>query len=335
MLKVSASPHVRDKDSTSSIMRDVCIALIPAMVASGILFGDRALALLVITVASSVCFEWLSRRLMHREQTISDFSAVVTGILLAFNLPAGIPLWMPIVGAFFAIVVVKQLFGGLGKNFLNPALAARVILSISFPAEMNNHMMKLHLFDKNFLESTDLVSRPTPLAYANAGKEVLSTSTATLDGAFEPYNYWNMFLGLKPGVIGEVCILALLIGAVYLFVRKVIHWHIPVIYIATTLLFVSLAGQDPWYHLLGGGLVLGAFFMATDYVTHPHTVLGQVIFAVGCGVLTGLMRIYGNASEGVSYAIILMNILTPMIDRFTLENPKRIAWKRARETANR
>lgn len=327
MLKISASPHIRHQDSTASIMRDVCIALIPAILAAAVLFGAKAIAIISITVGSCVFFEWLSRIIMCRESTISDYSAVATGILLAFNLPPNIPLWMPIVGSFFAIVVCKQAFGGIGQNFINPALGARIIMAISFPADMNWFAYKLEHGGQAFLNSSDLVSRATPMAekaaeaISSATKATNAVSSATQAVSFEPYTYWDLFLGLKPGVIGEVCILALLIGAVYLLVRKVIDLYIPLSFIATTLIFVTLAGQDPLHHLLSGGLILGAFFMATDYVTNPETISGHIIFGIGCGLLTGLMRVYGASAEGVSYAIVLMNVLTPHIDRLTVYLP--------------
>lgn len=323
MLKVSASPHVRHHDSTATIMRDVCIALVPAVIAATILFGQQALALITVTVLASVVFEYLSRKLMGRENSIGDWSAVVTGLLLALNLPATVPLWIAIVGAFFAIVIVKQFFGGLGKNFLNPALGARVILGISFPAQMNTFTMKVSHFGSSFLDSSDLISRPTPLCCPLRSMDTVSGATGTMEGMFEPYTYTGMFLGLKPGAIGEVCILALTIGVLYLLARRVIDLYTPVAFIATTLIFVTIAGEDPLLHLLSGGLFLGAFFMANDYVTSPQIPTGQIIYGIGCGLITGLLRVYGSAGEGVSYAILLMNILVPHIDKLTVEMPRR------------
>ncbi|MDO5016103.1 MAG: RnfABCDGE type electron transport complex subunit D [Eubacteriales bacterium] len=331
MLKVSASPHVRHKDSTAGIMRDVCIALVPAIVAAAILFGTSAIGVITVTVASCILFEYLSRRLMKQEQTIGDWSAVVTGILLAFNLPPTIPLWICVVGAFLAIVVIKQWFGGLGQNFLNPALGARVILSISFPAEMTHFVMR-----PINSRSADLISRATPLRFAGMNPDVLSAPTATADGAFEPYNYLDMFMGLKPGTIGEVCILALLIGVIYLLARRVIDLYTPLAFIASALVFVGLNGQDLLYHLLSGGLILGAFYMANDYTTSPMRPSGQIIYGIGCGLLTGLFRVFGAASEGVSFAILLMNILTPHIDHLTVYRPykrKQMAKIKAAEAA--
>lgn len=309
LLKVSASPHFRDHDTTASIMRDVCISLIPALVMATWLFGSRALMLTLITVCSCVFWEWLSCLLMKREQSVGDWSAVVTGMLLAFNMPAGLPYWMAIVGAFFAIVLVKMAFGGLGKNFVNPALTARILLLISFPAQMTDFVMKQKYFGEYLFSSVDLVSSATPLQIARYSDE--------------SQNLLRLFIGYKAGVIGEVSIAALLLGAAYLFARRVIDWTIPVSYIATTLIFTSLFGQDPLVNLLSGGLVLGAFFMATDYVTTPVSNAGKIIFGIGCGLLTGLIRIYGATTEGVSYAILLMNILSPHIVRLTSRFPRR------------
>lgn len=331
MLKVSASPHIRHKDSTSGIMKDVCIALIPSMLAGTYLFGTRILAVIAISVAACVLFEYLARLIMKRDNSIQDWSAVVTGVLLACNLPPDIPMWIPIVGAFFAIVVIKQIFGGLGKNFLNPALGARVILSISFPAQMSSYVMKTQWGGQNFLSSADLVSHATPLAALRLNPGAADIVVQAANGSTAKYNYGNMFLGLKPGMLGEVCILALLLGAIYLLVKGVIDFYIPLSYIATCLVFVTLFGQDPLFHLLSGGLFLGAFFMATDYVTCPISTLGQVIFGVGCGLLNGLMRVYGAAPEGTSYSILLMNILTPHIDRLTVYAPRQRKLQRSIE----
>lgn len=314
ILKVSASPHIRHKDSTASLMRDVCIALMPALLAACVIFGTKALVLTLVTVAACVFFEYLSRRIMKRTQSIGDWSAVVTGMLLAFNLPAEFPLWMAVVGAFFAIVLAKQCFGGLGKNFVNPALAARVLLMISFPQEMTHFVVKQKFFGDAFLSSTDLVSSATPLAIARF--HALPPGDPAIPTLLQS------FLGDKAGVIGEVSILALLIGAAYLLARKVIDISIPLAFIATTLVFVTINGQNPLIHLLSGGLVLGAFFMATDFVTNPITKSGKIIFGIGCGLLTGLIRCYGGMAEGVSFSILLMNILTPHIDRLTSRFPR-------------
>ncbi len=309
MLKVSASPHVRDGITTSRIMIDVLIALAPAVIASYFIFGVKAIALIVITVVSAVFFEWLSRRLMKRENTIRDFSAAVTGTLLALNYPTGLPLWMAVVGAFVAVVLCKQIFGGIGYNFVNPAICARIIMLVSFPSQMTTFLVRgdIAALGTTVSNQYDLVSTATPLATLKAGEATLS--------------YWQLFLGQHNGVIGEVSILALGIGAIYLLIRGIIDITIPGVYILTTLAFVTLAGQDPLYHLLTGGLVLGAFFMATDYVTSPITFKGKILFGLGCGLITALIRIYSNSTEGVSFAILFMNVLAPHIDRITKQKP--------------
>ena len=294
-------------------MRDVIIATVPAIIASGIVFGLRSVIMILISVLSCLVFEYVSRRIMKRDNTISDLTAVVTGILLAFNLPPTLPYYMVIIGAFFAIVVVKQMFGGLGNNFVNPALTARIILAIAFPNAMTSWAVSkgpFHLL--NSLQGVDLVSSATPLA-------ILKSQDAA--GAADLPSYLSLFLGDKAGCIGEVSILALAIGAVYLISRKVITLWIPVSFIGTVLLLTGLGGKDPVYELLAGGLFLGAFFMATDYVTSPVTRKGRIIFGIGCGLITALIRLYGNMAEGVSFSILLMNILTPHLDKFTAPKP--------------
>jgi electron transport complex protein RnfD len=344
-LQVSNSPHIRDKATTASIMRDVVIALIPASVASGILFGLRAVLMILVSVLSCVVFEYISRKVMKRENTIFDFSAIVTGILLAMNLPPTLPIYMVVIGAIFAIVVVKQMFGGLGNNFVNPALTARIFLVIAFPKQMTFWTVRegaFSFFDS--LTGNDMVSSATPLALMRSAVSASSVSSATpiQESASLP-SLMSLFLGQKAGCIGEVCILALLIGAAYLFVRKIIVPWIPLAYIGSFTLLVMFFGHTPifeavrydplspdvWasalyepaFMLLTGGLILGAFFMATDYVTSPITTSGRLLFGLGCGILTFLIRYYGNMAEGVSFSIILMNILTPHIDRLTMSKP--------------
>ena len=302
MLHVSSNPHVRDKMTTSKIMQLVALALLPTTLFGIYNFGLRALLVVVITVASSVFFEWIYDKLMHKKNTITDFSAVVTGLLLALNMPASIPLWMPVLGSAFAIIVVKQLFGGLGQNFMNPALGARCFLLISFAGIMTN-------FSYNgFGGSFDATTSATPLAALKAGEVV---------------NLKAMFLGNTAGTIGETSALLLLVGGVYLIAKKIISWRIPVCYIVTLGLFVLLFGGhgfDMTYlaeQLCGGGLMLGAFFMATDYVTSPITPKGQIVFGILLGILTGIFRLFGGSAEGVSYAIIFCNLLVPLIERVT------------------
>lgn len=299
LLNVSSNPHVRDKGTTSRIMLDVLIALLPASIVGIYVFGIRALVLIVVTEAAAVATEAVYQKLMHKKVTVTDFSAAVTGLLLALNLPVSLPIWMAILGAVFAVLVVKQLFGGLGQNFMNPALAGRCFLLISFGTAMTNFTL-------------DGVSTATPLANLKAGESV---------------NVLKMFLGTTAGTIGETSTLAILIGAAYLLVRKVISLRIPVAYIGTFAVFIILyslgsgRGFDPQFlaaHLCGGGLMLGAWFMATDYVTSPITKMGQIVFGICLGLLTGIFRTCGSSAEGVSYAIVFCNLLVPLIEKVTL-----------------
>ena len=296
-LIVSSSPHIVTKNDTRRVMLDVLIALLPAVVASVIFYGWRALVLSVVCVFACNLFEFGYTRLTRRPDTILDLSASVTGVLLSQNLPASLPIWMAVVGCFFAIVIVKQLFGGIGKNFANPAITARIMLFLCFATEMNTFSV---------LENGKLVSEATPF-------------TASLTGA-EPLSYWKLFLGFHAGAIGETCSLALLLGLVYLLVRRVITWHIPVSFVGTVALLSLICGADPLEQVLSGGLLIGAIFMATDYVTSPATPLGRIVFGVGCGAITTLIRLAGH-TEGVSYAILMMNLLCPYIDKLTLRRP--------------
>lgn len=297
LLNVSSSPHVRSKETTQSIMMDVAIAMLPATAFGVFQFGLHALLVLIVTIASCVLSEYVFEKITKRPCTISDFSAVVTGMILALNMPPEIALWIPALGGVFAIIVVKQLYGGLGQNFMNPALAARCFLLISFTGQMSAFTL-------------DGWTGATPLAVLKAG--------GTVDTA-------AMFIGKIPGTIGEVSVIALLIGGIYLVVKKVISLRIPLTYILTTAVFVFIFGQqDLGYvlaHICGGGLIFGAFFMATDYVTSPITPKGQIVFGILLGILTGLFRIFGGSAEGVSYAIIISNLLVPLIERFTLPTP--------------
>lgn len=318
MLQVSSSPHIRDNASTTRLMLDVIIALLPALAVSIYLFGLRSLLIISLTTGSAVLFEYLSRRMMKRYNSISDLSAVVTGLLLAFNLPPTVPLWLPIIGSFVAIVIVKQMFGGIGQNFVNPALAARIILTLSFPAAMTRWAILAgrtagHAIPSNgpIAEGTDLIATATPLYLIQAGE----TGNSVMPG------YLDLFIGYKGGCLGEVSVLALSIGVLYLLIRKVISPWIPLTYIATVAAITAVAGQDPLYHILSGGLFLGAFFMATDYVTSPLSRRGKIIFGIGCGILTAMIRLFGGMTEGVSFAILFMNILTPHIDRLTIPVP--------------
>ncbi|WP_040196013.1 RnfABCDGE type electron transport complex subunit D [Candidatus Soleaferrea massiliensis] len=303
-LVVTSSPHVRNRVSTTSIMLDVIVALLPAVVASTLIFGLRALLIICVSVVSCVVFEYLFRKLTKKDNTIGDLSAVVTGILLAFNLPSTISIPIVIVGAFIAIVVTKQLFGGIGQNFANPAIVARVALLVAFAQPMTNWVIP-----KVVNGGLDLVSGATPLAQIAGG------DTANLP------SLPDMLLGIRGGSLGETCIVALLIGGIYLVARKIIHPVIPVTYFGTVAVLSLCFGVDPLYELLGGGVVLGAIFMATDYTTSPVTTKGKFIFALGCGFITMVIRVYGAYPEGTSFAILLMNILCPHIDKLCKTKP--------------
>lgn len=302
-LIVSSSPHVFDNINTSRIMLDVIIALIPAFIMSGVIFGPRAILLTVTCVVSCVVFEAAFRRLTKRDNTITDLSAVVTGILLSFNLPSSLPFWMAIIGCFVAIVIIKQLFGGMGQNFVNPAITARIVLLVSFATPMTTWPVP-----QRILQATDAVTGPTPLGILNMG-EGLDTLPSNTD----------MFLGFIGGCLGETSAIALLIGGIYLIIRKVIDPAIPAAFIGTVFIIALIAGQDPIFHICAGGVMLGAFFMATDYVTSPITTQGRIVFGIGCGFLTMVIRLFGSYPEGVSFAILLMNILTPHIDNLTIK----------------
>ncbi len=296
---VSSSPHIRSKVTTNNIMALVTAALMPAAIFGVYNFGMPALVVLVITTASAVAAEYIWQRAMHKKITINDFSAVVTGLLLGLNLPSTAPWWMCVLGSVFAIIIVKQLFGGLGQNFMNPALGARCFLLISFTGRMTTFTF-------------DGVAMATPLAQLKAGEAV-----DTMD----------MLLGRIPGTIGETSVIAILIGAIFLILMGIIDLRIPGTYLVTFVIFLGLFGGhgfDVNYitaHLCGGGLMLGAFFMATDYVTSPITKRGQILFGICLGILTGVFRLFGGSAEGVSYAIIFSNLLVPLIEKVTLPKP--------------
>ena len=297
LFNVSSSPHVRCGVTTKNIMYDVAIAMLPATIWGVMQFGLYSLLVVAVTVLSCVLSEYVFETLMKKPITISDGSALVTGMILGLNMPPSIPLWMPVLGGMFSIIVVKQLYGGLGQNFMNPALAGRCFLLISFAGSMNRFIDPV----------TDAVASATPLAILKDGGT---------------YDLTSMFLGKIPGTIGEVSPLALLIGAAYLLFEKVISIRIPATYILTFAVFAFIFGrQDLGYvlaEICGGGLIFGAFFMATDYVTSPITPKGQIVFGICLGILTGLFRLFGGSAEGVSYAIIFCNILVPLIEKATL-----------------
>ena len=293
----SVSPHVNSPLTTQKIMLDVIIALLPAGIAAVIIFGLRALLVIGVCVAVCVFAEWGFEKICKKENTIYDLSAVVTGLLLAYNLPVSIPLWQAAFGSIVAIVVVKQLFGGIGQNFANPAITARIIMMTAFSGTMTSWVFP------------DGVSSATPLALMAKG-DMSSMPT-----------YLEMFLGYRGGCLGETCTLALLLGGIYLLVKRVISWHTPVAFIGTVALMSLVCGKDVPYQLMAGGLMIGAIFMATDYSSTPPTKWGKIIFGIGCGLITILIRFWGNFPEGVSFSILLMNILTPYITKLTRPKP--------------
>lgn len=304
---ISSSPHIRSKVTSGNIMLMVVIALLPATAFGVYNFGLPALIMMVSTTAAAVLTEYIYEKLMYKKVTIGDFSAVVTGMLLGLNMPPTAPWWMGALGSVFAILIVKQLFGGLGQNFMNPALGARCFLLLSFTGPMTSFVY-------------DGVTGPTPLSYVKSG-------------ALDQVNTMDMLIGTIPGTIGETSVIAIIIGAIFLILMGVIDLRIPGTYIVTFVIFVGIFGHvahpeigffDPTYltaHLCGGGLMLGAWFMATDYVTSPITKKGQYLYGICLGVLTGLFRIFGGSAEGVSYAIIISNLLVPLIERVTLPKP--------------
>ena len=290
-LIVSPSPHIRSEMTTAKIMGHVLIALCPALIASVIIFGIRALILTLVCVATAVIWERLCNIIMKRPNSVGDLSAAVTGMILAFNLPVTLPYWMAAIGTFVAIVVVKQIFGGLGHNFANPAIVGRIVLVLSFPAAMSNWVIP-------FYNKADVVTSATPLVTGEA-------------------SYRELFMGTVGGCLGEVSAFALLLGGLYLFAMDIISPAAPLAFMGTVAVFSYAVGQDGLYQVLAGGVVLGAVFMATDYVTTPITTKGKIIFGIGCGIITCVIRFWGSFPEGVSFSILLMNIVTPYIDMFT------------------
>lgn len=295
-LTVSPSPHTHCKMTTQKIMLNVIIALCPAIISSGFIFGLRAVFLILICVSTALVWETLFNLITKKPNTISDLSAAVTGILLAFNLPPSLPFWMAAIGTFIAIVVVKCLFGGLGQNFANPAIVGRIVLMLSFTNAMTNWTLPLSL------QTSDVTTGATPLVSSNA-------------------EYLDLFLGKTGGCLGETCALALIIGGLYLVIRRIISPITPLFFLLTVEIFSVAAGFDPLYQILSGGILLGAIFMATDYVTTPITMWGKVIFGIGCGTITCIIRFYASMAEGVSFSILIMNILTPYIDMITKAKP--------------
>lgn len=301
-LIVTSSPHIRSNEATDKTMRDVVIALIPATLAGMYYFGFRTLIVVLLSIAAAMATEAIIQNMRKQSITIMDYSAALTGLLLALNMPPEIPFWMPVVGSIFAIAIAKQAFGGLGHNFINPALAARVFLIASWPVEMTTWKFPV-----------DAITEATPLALIKGGS-VLPESVSI----------FNLFIGKVGGCIGEVSALALIIGGIYLVYRGVISPRIPLIYMGTVAVFTLVySGFDfnfMIFHLLAGGLVLGAIFMATDYVSSPMTAKGQIIYAIGCGLITVIIRLYGGYPEGVSFSILFMNVVTPLIDKYVKSN---------------
>ena len=312
-LIASSSPHIRSGEDTRSIMLDVIIALIPALCMSVYVFGFQALVLTIISIAACVFWEWAYRKVMKKSSAVGDLSAVVTGMLLAFVCPVSLPWWMIVVGAFFSIVVVKQLYGGIGCNFLNPALAGRAALLACYASAMTTWVLpgeKLALFGS----AADVATGATPLAMLKEG---------SFEALMDTYSVTDMFLGKIGGSLGEVSALMLLLGGVYLLIRKIISWHTPVAYIATVAVICLISAPEGMgavdymlYNVFGGGLMLGAIFMATDYATSPVTKPGQLICGIGCGLLTVFIRRFGSYPEGVSYSILVMNCCTWLLDKY-------------------
>lgn len=303
-LLVTASPHIRSKRTVANDMLDVIIALLPAGAVSVYYFGYRALVLILASVITCVLAETIFNKCIKKENTIKDLSAVVTGILLAYNVPFTLPVWQLVIGSVFAIVICKMLYGGIGQNIVNPALGARAFLMASWSSTMTNFVPTERVATLKTVSDVSMLSAATPLSDPKA------------------YTIMDLFIGHIPGCLGEISALALLLGACYLLIRKVIHIRIPLVYILTTTLILAIFGDKVnldyiFKNILSGGLILGAFFMATDYTTAPITPKGQIVFAFGCGLLTAVIRLWGGYPEGVSYSILLMNLLVPVIEKHT------------------
>lgn len=312
-MTVSVSPHIKSSSSTSTIMRDVLIALCPALIASFLVFGTRALLITAVCVASAVAGEWVFEKIVKKPSTIGDLSAIVTGVLLAFNLPVGIPVWQAAFGSLVAIIVVKQLFGGIGCNFANPAITARIVMLLAFSGTMTAWTMPSGILSNAVGAASDAVSGATPLVILKG-----------VEGGGSLPSITNLLLGVRGGCLGETSVIALALGGIYLLARRVITWHTPVAFIGTVFLMTLLVKGNldySVYQMLSGGLFIGAIFMATDYATTPNTNWGRIIFGVGCGLITVLIRLWGSYPEGVSFSILLMNIFTPYISKATRRKP--------------
>ena len=308
-LLVSSSPHIQTKTNVSNVMRDVVIALLPAALAGIFFFGVSAAINIVVAIVGAVASEYIVQRIMKKPITISDFSAVVTGLLLAMNVPASLPWWITLIGSIFAIVVAKQLFGGLGHNFINPALAARAVLLASWPVPMTTWTAP----------GVDAVSTATPLAIIKGGADAIAANISDGTGVVDIF---DLLIGRSGGCIGETSAILLLLGGIYLIYRGVITYHVPVVYLSTvfilTFAFSGFHLDMALYNLLAGVLFLGAFFMATDYASSPVNTRAQIVYAFGCGFLTSVIRYFGGYPEGVSYSILLMNVATPLLDKYVV-----------------
>ncbi len=318
LLNVTPSPHIRGSDNTQQLMGTVIVALIPTLVASVFIFGLPALLISLTCVVSSVAFEYLFNYLVSKKQTVDDLSAVVTGLLLAFNLPPEISLFTAAFGSFIAIVIVKCIFGGIGQNFANPAITARVVLLLSFTGPMTTWLIP----EMNGM-SIELVAGATPLALitSSTGIESANSLATMMNGAGGLPSVFDMLNGIRGGCIGEGYSVGLIVGGIYLWYKKVITPVVPLTFIGTVVVLSLLLGNTPVYQILGGGLLIGAIFMATDYTTSPTTTLGKVIFGVGCGIITVIIRFYGSYPEGVSFAILMMNVVNPLINRYCITKP--------------
>ena len=298
-LVLHVMPQITSPVTTQVIMRNVLIAMAPTVIAAGVLFGIRALVVIAVAVASCVGFEWLWCRLRKIPNTVDDLSAAVTGVLLAFNVPSTMPLYMVVIASFVAIVITKELFGGIGFNFANPAVVGRLFLAVAFPVAMTSFVAP-----QVALSPVDVVSSATPLA-----------------ASAQPLSYLELLLGTHMGVLGETCAATLLLGFAWLLYTRTITWHVPVVYMGTVCLLSLLVGRDPVAQLLSGGLIMGAVYMATDYSTSPSTLRGKIVFALGCGLITSLIRFWGNLNEGVAFSILFMNLLVPHIDALIVNTP--------------
>lgn len=328
LMTVSSPPHIFGTDTITRRMREVLIALSPAFVMAMLVYGTQAFLTVTLTIMSALLFEYLYQRIAGKKVSVGDCSAVITGLLLAFNLPPSVPFWLPVIGSFFAIIVVKQLFGGLGSNFANPALASRAFLVVSFPVHMSNWLIKESIFSTGAAPA--IVSTGASLVSGDfAGQAMVITGSTYLgilkgDPSFVPHilDYMQLLFWKTGGTIGEASAAALILGGLYLIVRRIVNWRIPFFYIASFAFFGTIFGRTGMFsvnllfELLAGGLMMGAFFMATDYATSPISPTGKIVFGIGCGFLTALIRMHGGYPEGVTFAIIIMNLFVPLIDKY-------------------